>query len=132
MDDHIGHSAHRHLLRASRFALALTRQAGFRLAGLLPGGCRTLWTTAKGFRSHGHPPSCPPDATRAILATTLAARPLYPDSYRLDAPPNSVALGPPADLKYFLRMRYLNAAGTTTTAGKQLADVSLSGTIAQR
>jgi len=48
----------RHLLSyASRFVLPLTRKAGFRLAGwLLPGGSRTLWITAKGFRSYDHPP----------------------------------------------------------------------------
>jgi hypothetical protein len=48
----------RHLLSyASRFVLPLTRKAGFRLAGWpLPGGCRTLWITSKGFRSHSHPP----------------------------------------------------------------------------
>jgi hypothetical protein len=47
-----------HLLSyASRFALPLTRKVGFRLAGWpLPGGRRTLWIAAKGFRSHGHPP----------------------------------------------------------------------------
>jgi hypothetical protein len=45
-----------HLLSyASRFALPLTRKAGFRLAGWpLPGGRRTLWTTSIGFRSHDH------------------------------------------------------------------------------
>ena len=47
-----------HLLSyASRFVLPLTRKAGFRLAGWpLPGGCRTLWTTVRGFSLHGHPP----------------------------------------------------------------------------
>jgi predicted dithiol-disulfide oxidoreductase (DUF899 family) len=41
----------------SRFVLPLTRKAGFRLAGWpLPGGRRTLWITAKGFRSHVRPP----------------------------------------------------------------------------
>jgi hypothetical protein len=42
---------------ATRFVLPLTRKAGFRLAGWpLPRGCRTLWTTTKGFRSHDLPP----------------------------------------------------------------------------
>jgi hypothetical protein len=48
----------KHLLSyASRFVSPLTRKAGFRLAGWpLPRGCRTLWTTTKGFRSHDLPP----------------------------------------------------------------------------
>jgi hypothetical protein len=42
---------------ASRFALPLTRKAGFRLAGWpLPGGRRTLWIATKGFSSHEHSP----------------------------------------------------------------------------
>ena len=48
---------------ATRFVLPLTRKVGFRPAGWpLPGGCRTLWTTTKGFRSYAVLLSCPPDA----------------------------------------------------------------------
>src|SRR5215467_10066281 len=80
-----------HLLSyASRFVLPLTCKAGFRLAGWpLPGGCRTLWTAAKGFRSHDHPPLLtlqgPPLRLRwQHVRCTL-------DSRRLAAKPKSAA-----------------------------------------
>jgi hypothetical protein len=49
----------------------------------LPGGHRTLWITTKGFRSCGHPLSCPPDATHVPYESLVELRAAYmPDATR--------------------------------------------------